>query len=386
MIFSVPNLLGLPTQNEYPDENEFSKISLRTHYVAYLPMNSRQRTPPTLDRQCILVTGGAGYIGSHVCVALLAADYDIVVIDDLSNSSSRVIDRIHSISGRQFRFIQGDISDESLVTSLLANRAIQGVVHLAGFKAVAESVVKPLSYYSNNFGGTLSLLNAMEATGTDTLVFSSSATVYGNPDVVPIQESAARKPESPYGRSKLMVEQLLEDYQTANPHFSVGLLRYFNPVGAHQSGLIGESPKGIPNNLMPYIAQVAIGQREELSVFGGDYGTRDGTCERDYVHVVDLALGHVSALNYLLCNKALVTLNLGTGKPISVLAMIDAFESACGVTISRRMTHRRSGDVPAYWANVDKAYQLLEWKAEKGLADMCLDTWRWQMNNPRGYE
>lgn len=349
-------------------------------------MNSRQRTPSTLDRPCILVTGGAGYIGSHVCVALLAADYDVVVIDDLSNSSSRVIDRIQRISGKQFRFIQGDISDESLVASLLANRAIQGVVHLAGFKAVAESVAKPLSYYSNNFGGTLSLLNAMEASGTDTLVFSSSATVYGNPDFVPIQESAARKPESPYGRSKLMVEQLLEDYQAANPHFSVGLLRYFNPVGAHHSGLIGESPKGIPNNLMPYIAQVAVGQREQLNVFGGDYGTRDGTCERDYVHVVDLALGHVSALKYLLSKATILTLNLGTGKPISVLAMIDAFESACGTTIPRRMTDRRSGDVPAYWANVDKAYKLLEWKAERGLADMCADTWRWQMNNPRGYE
>ena len=334
----------------------------------------------------ILVTGGAGYIGTHTALALLQAGYTVVVLDNLSNSSPQALDRVAQIAGRAARLVQGDVRDSALLQRLFAEHDFSAVLHFAGLKAVGESVREPLRYYDNNVGGTMVLLAAMQKAGVNTLIFSSSATVYGDPDVVPIPETASLHPESPYGHSKMMVEQMLMDCCKANPDFAAGLLRYFNPVGAHESGDIGEAPQGVPNNLMPYVAQVAVGIRPELKVFGGDYPTADGTGERDYVHVMDLAEGHVLALQALLAQPELMVLNLGTGQGVSVLQMIHAFEQASGKPIAYSITDRRPGDVPAYWASPAQAEKRLNWRAKRDLLAMCRDAWRWQSQNPKGFE
>jgi UDP-glucose 4-epimerase len=334
----------------------------------------------------ILVTGGTGYIGSHVCVALAKVGHPVIILDNLCNSSEKVIARLAAINGTAPILVQGDVRDGAFLASLFAKYPVAGVIHLAGLKAVGESVAQPLRYYDNNVAGSITLLQAMQQAGVNTFIFSSSATVYGDPDVVPIPEDAPLHPESPYGETKMMVEHILVAHQKANPNFAAGLLRYFNPVGAHESGTIGEAPQGVPNNLMPYIAQVAVGIRQELRIFGSDYPTADGTGERDYVHVMDLAEGHVLALQHLLKAPGLLTLNLGTGKGISVLAMVKAFEQASGQPIAYTLTDRRPGDVPAYWASPAKAEQVLGWRAQRDLHAMCADTWRWQRLNPKGFE
>lgn len=334
----------------------------------------------------ILVTGGTGYIGSHVCVALAQAGYQVVVLDNLCNSNDKVLERLERICGHAPAFVKGDIRDAATLDALFARYPIAGVIHLAGLKAVGESVAQPLRYYDNNVGGSMVLLKAMQKAGVNTLIFSSSATVYGDPDLVPIPETASLHPESPYGQSKMMVEQMLIDHCKANAHFAAGLLRYFNPVGAHESGHIGEAPQGVPNNLMPYVAQVAVGIRPELRIFGGDYPTADGTGERDYVHVMDLAEGHVLALQTLLNQPELLVLNLGTGKGVSVLQMVKAFEKASGKPIAYTITERRPGDVPAYWASPALAAKRLNWTAKRDLLAMCTDAWRWQSQNPKGFE
>ncbi len=339
-----------------------------------------------MQHPSILVTGGTGYIGSHVCVALAQAGHEVVILDNLSNSTDKVITRLERITGQAPVFVKGDIRDAALLNNLFATHPIGGVIHLAGLKAVGESVAHPLRYYDNNVAGSVALLEAMTRASVNTLIFSSSATVYGEPDVSPIPESAALRPESPYGQTKRMVEQIVIDHQKANPGFSAGLLRYFNPVGAHESGDIGEAPQGVPNNLMPYVAQVAVGIRPKLNIFGGDYPTADGTAERDYVHVMDLAEGHVLAMRHLIANPGLLTLNLGTGEGISVMAMVKAFEKASGQPIPYSIVERRAGDVPAYWASPTRAYEVLGWQARRDLMAMCVDTWRWQRKNPKGFE
>ena len=340
---------------------------------------------PSLSKY-ILVTGGTGYIGSHVCVALAQAGYAVVILDNLCNSSEKVLGRLEGITGQKPAFVKGDLRDAATLDALFTQYPVAGVIHMAGLKAVGESVAEPLRYYDNNVGGTMVLLAAMQKAGVNTLIFSSSATVYGDPDVVPIPETASLHPESPYGHSKMMVEQMLMDCCKANPDFAAGLLRYFNPVGAHESGDIGEAPQGVPNNLMPYVAQVAVGIRPELKVFGGDYPTADGTGERDYVHVMDLAEGHVLALQALLAQPELMVLNLGTGQGVSVLQMIHAFEQASGKPIAYSITDRRPGDVPAYWASPAQAEKRLNWRAKRDLLAMCRDAWRWQSQNPKGFE
>jgi UDP-glucose 4-epimerase len=322
----------------------------------------------------ILVTGGMGYIGSHACVALLDAGYDVVILDDLSNSKPSVLGRIATIAGKTPDFVRGDVRDPATVQRVLAG--VHAVIHFAGLKAVGESVAEPLRYYDTNVGGSLVLLDAMRRCGVRTLVFSSSATVYGDPDVVPIPEDAPLRPASPYGRSKRMVEDALRDLVASDPSWKVGILRYFNPIGAHERGVLGEDPNGIPNNLLPHVAQVAAGRRPEVTVFGADYPTPDGTGVRDYVHVVDLAEGHVATLGAL--GAGVTTLNLGTGRGYSVLEVIAAFEAACGRTIPYRMAPRRPGDVPAYWADPSLARRVLGWQASRGLDAMCADAWRWQ--------
>lgn len=334
----------------------------------------------------ILVTGGTGYIGSHVCVALAQAGYPVLILDNLCNSSEKVLGRLEGITGQEPAFVKGDLRDAAAFDALFTQYPVAGVIHMAGLKAVGESVAEPLRYYDNNVGGTMVLLAAMQKAGVNTLIFSSSATVYGDPDVVPIPETASLHPESPYGQSKMMVEQMLMDHHKANACFGVGLLRYFNPVGAHDSGDIGEAPQGIPNNLMPFVAQVAVGIRSELKIFGGDYATADGTCERDYVHVMDLAEGHVLALQALLAKPELMVLNLGTGKGVSVLQMVQAFEQASGKRVAYTITERRPGDVPAYWASPALAETRLNWRAQRDLLAMCTDAWRWQSKNPKGFE
>lgn len=334
----------------------------------------------------ILVTGGTGYIGSHVCVALAQAGHPVVILDNLCNSSEKVLDRLAGITGQMPAFVKGDIRDANVLDGLFSRYPVAGVIHMAGLKAVGESVADPLRYYDNNVGGTMVLLAAMQKAGVKTLIFSSSATVYGDPEEVPIPETAPLHPENPYGHSKMMVEQMLKDHCNAHPGFAAGLLRYFNPVGAHESGNIGEAPQGVPNNLMPYVAQVAVGIRPELKVFGGDYPTADGTGERDYVHVMDLAEGHVLALQALLSQPELLVLNLGTGQGVSVLQMVKAFEKASGKPIPFTLTHRRPGDVPAYWASPSLAATRLNWHAKRDLLAMCTDAWRWQSQNPRGFE
>ena len=333
----------------------------------------------------VLLTGGAGYIGSHTAVECLAAGHGVVVFDNLSNSSPKALERVAEIAGKQVKFVQGDIRDRVALRQLFAQHAIDTVVHFAGLKAVGESVEKPLLYYDNNIGGSIALFEVMAEAGVKSLVFSSSATVYGDPASVPITEDFPLSATNPYGRSKLFIEEMLHDIAAADPAFNIALLRYFNPVGAHESGLIGEDPQGIPNNLMPYIAQVAVGRRPHLNVFGGDYPTPDGTGVRDYIHVVDLARGHVAALDRLQQGRGVHTWNLGTGQGVSVLEMIRAFEVASGKTVRYQIVARRPGDVAQCWADPSRAVQDLQWRAALDLTRMCEDTWRWQQLNPEGY-
>ena len=333
----------------------------------------------------VLLTGGAGYIGTHTIVEMYAAGHEVVVVDNFSNSSPRVMERVEKITGKKTPLYEADVADEAALDRIFSEQKIDAVVHFAGFKAVGESVRKPIEYYENNMGSTFSLLRAMKRAGVNKIIFSSSATVYGVPESCPISEDfPTGNCSNPYGWTKYMLEQVLKDYAVANPDFQVVLLRYFNPVGAHNSGLIGESPNGIPNNLMPYISQVAVGKLKELSVYGNDYPTHDGTGVRDYIHVVDLARGHVAALGY---NKPGVGIfNLGTGTGYSVLDMVNAFSRVNGVPVPYRIVERRPGDVAACFAAPDKAKAELGWQATHGLEDMVRDSWRFQSQNPNGYE
>lgn len=334
----------------------------------------------------VLVTGGAGYIGSHTVVQLLENNREVVIVDDLSNSSPKVIDRIEAITGKRPKFYEVNILNEEKMEEIFKENSIDSVIHFAGFKAVGESVAKPLAYYTNNLTTTLIVLNLMKKYGVRNFVFSSSATVYGDPHACPILEDFPLSATNPYGRTKLMIEEMLVDICKADKELNVALLRYFNPVGAHESGTIGEEPNGIPNNLMPYITKVAIGKLEKLSVFGDDYNTPDGTGVRDYIHVVDLANGHLKALDKLETNPGLVIYNLGTGKGYSVLDMVKAFSKACGKDIPYVIAPRRPGDVAMCYADPAKAKAELGWEAKYDLDRMCADSWRWQSNNPNGYE
>lgn len=333
----------------------------------------------------VLVTGGAGYIGSHTIVELLNIGKDVVVIDNLCNSSIEALKRVEKIAGTSIQFYQGDILDSVILHKIFSENSIDAVVHFAGLKAVGESVAEPLKYYQNNVAGTLVLCEVMNKFKVKNLVFSSSATVYGEPASLPMLESFPMAPESPYGQSKLMVENVLADLANSDPEWNIARLRYFNPVGAHESGLIGEDPNDIPNNLMPFIAQVAVGKREQLSVFGDDYETPDGTGVRDYIHVVDLARGHLKALEKLETGSGLVTYNLGTGVGVSVLEMVKAFEQACGMPIQYQVAKRRSGDIAAYWGDPSLAKKDLGWQATHTLDDMVSSSWKWQSMNPDGY-
>jgi UDP-glucose 4-epimerase len=333
----------------------------------------------------ILVTGGAGYIGSHTCVALLEAGHQVTVIDNLCNSNADVLTRVQALTGRSLRFVHGDIRNRDDLARAFAG-GIGAVIHFAALKAVGESCAQPLTYFDNNISGTIVLMQAMQAAGVERLVFSSSATVYGQPDHVPVKEDAPLRVTNPYGRTKLVMEDLIRDWCASRPELSAVLLRYFNPVGAHPSGQIGEDPRGIPNNLMPYIAQVASGQRERLHVFGNDYPTPDGTGIRDYLHVMDLADAHVKALDYATTHTGCEAFNLGTGQGHSVLELVRAFEHASGRKIPCTITQRRPGDVAEIWADPARAMQVLGWAAQYDLAAMCADTWRWQRDNPDGYE
>ena len=334
----------------------------------------------------ILVTGGAGYIGSHTAVMLLRAGYEVVVLDNLCNSSSEVFNRIETITGKRPVFIEGDIRDRACLDKLFLDNAIDSVIHFAGLKAVGESSRIPLEYYQNNVHGSVVLCEAMAAAGVKKLVFSSSATVYGEDAPVPYVETMPRgKTSNPYGSSKAMVEQMLTDLCISDEEWSVGLLRYFNPIGAHSSGLMGEDPQGIPNNLMPFISQVAVGKRDQLSIFGNDYETADGTCVRDYLHVMDLAEGHLKALNCL-AQPGTHIYNLGTGNGLSVLEMVKSFTSVTGVEVPYQFAPRRDGDLPAFWADASKAEKELDWRTQYSLEDMMRDTWNWQSKNPQGYK
>ncbi|OGR24316.1 MAG: UDP-glucose 4-epimerase GalE [Desulfobacterales bacterium RIFOXYA12_FULL_46_15] len=333
----------------------------------------------------ILVTGGAGYIGSHTCVELLNDNHEVVVLDNLSNSSEESLNRIRRITGRPVVFYKTDLMDKKSIADIFAGHKIDAVIHFAGLKAVGESVSIPLKYYHNNITGTLNLLKVMMDMGVKNIVFSSSATVYGAPASLPIKEDFPLSATNPYGRTKLMIEEILQDLYHSDQDWNIALLRYFNPVGAHMSGEIGEDPSGIPNNLMPYISGVAVGALPEVNVFGNDYDTPDGTGVRDYIHVVDLAKGHIRTLPKLFTHPGLVMYNLGTGRGYSVLEMIKGFEAASGKKIPYKITARRPGDVAACWADPSKALEELGWKAEKTLYDMCKDTWQWQKKNPYGY-
>ena len=334
----------------------------------------------------VLITGGCGYIGSHTCVQLMQAGITPIIIDNLHNSSELVLQRIAQLQGDDVRFYKGDIRDRKLLQQVFAEHKISSVIHFAGLKAVGESVQQPLNYFENNVHGSLVLADEMGKAGIKSLLFSSSATVYGAPDVMPItEETQTGAVTNPYGRSKFMVEECLKDLHTSDPEWSITLLRYFNPVGAHPSGLMGEDPQGIPNNLMPFIAQVAVGRRESLAVFGDDYPTVDGTGVRDYIHVMDLADGHIAALNTVGAHSGLHIYNLGTGKGSSVLEMVTAFSAACGKKINYQIQPRRAGDIAQCWASTEKANRQLNWKASRSLKQMSEDTWRWQFNNPQGY-
>lgn len=335
----------------------------------------------------ILVTGGAGYIGSHTVIELLNAGYEVVVLDNLVNSSKESLKRVEEITGKKVTFYEGDIADRELLKEMFEAENIDSCIHFAGLKAVGESVSKPLEYYSNNISGSLVLFDEMRNHNVKNIIFSSSATVYGDPAFVPITEECPMgEITNPYGRTKAMLEQILTDIQKADPEWNVILLRYFNPIGAHKSGKIGENPNGIPNNLMPYITQVAVGKLKCLGVFGDDYDTPDGTCIRDYIHVCDLADGHVKAVEKLKCNPGIEIYNLGTGKGSSVLDVVKTFEKASGVKIPYEMKPRRAGDVPVNYCDATKAEKELGWKAKRDLFDMCEDSWRWQKSNPNGYE
>jgi UDP-glucose 4-epimerase len=333
----------------------------------------------------ILVTGGAGYIGSHTCVELLNAGYGVTVFDNFSNSSPEALARVERITGKKAGLMRGDVRDRAALVAALRESGANAVIHFAGLKAVGESVTKPLMYYDNNVVGTLRLLEAMDECAVKTLVFSSSATVYGDPQRLPLTEDHPLSATNPYGRSKLIIEDILRDVYLSDPSWRLALLRYFNPAGAHVSGLIGEDPQGMPNNLMPFIAQVAVGQREFLNVWGDDYSTPDGTGVRDYIHVVDLALGHLKALARLQTHAECLTVNLGTGTGYSVLEMVRAFELASGKTIPFKVGPRRPGDIASCYAEPKLALELLGWRAERALDAMCADGWRWQSGNPKGY-
>ena len=335
----------------------------------------------------ILVTGGAGYIGSHTCVELLNTGYDVVVVDNLNNASEKALDRVRKITGKKLTFYKADVTDKEAMNEIFDKETdVSCVIHFAGLKAVGESVQKPLLYYQNNITGTLTLCDAMKEHGVKNIIFSSSATVYGNPEFVPITEECPKGVcTNPYGWTKHMVEQILTDIHTADPSWNVILLRYFNPIGAHKSGLIGEDPKGIPNNLLPYVAQVAIGKLPCVGVFGNDYDTPDGTGVRDYIHVLDLALGHVAAIRKIEENPGVKIYNLGTGKGYSVLDVIQAFGKACGKDIPYEIKPRRAGDIASYYSDAALAKKELGWEARYGIEEMCEDSWRWQRNNPNGY-
>jgi UDP-glucose 4-epimerase len=352
----------------------------------------------SLMKNKILVTGGAGYIGTHTCIALYEAGYDVVVYDNLSNSSREAINRVSTLIGQTIEFIESDIRDAEVLKQVFASHEFFGVIHFAGLKAVGESVSKPLLYYNNNVGGTITLLEVMSEYNVKNLVFSSSATVYGDPERLPINEESPRSCTNPYGQSKLAVEYVLEDLAVSDDSWNLIALRYFNPVGAHTSGQIGEDPNDIPNNLMPYISQVAVGKLDKLSIFGNDYPTVDGTGVRDFIHVIDLAQGHVAALNYLdkqtrsngsgttkKNSVGFLPINLGTGKGTSVLELVSAFSEVSGQSIPYQFAERRAGDIASCYASADKAKMLLGWQAELSIADMCQDTWRWQSMNPNGY-
>ena len=326
----------------------------------------------------ILVTGGTGYIGSHACVELLAAGREVVILDNLANSSAHVVSRIERIAGRRVTFVEGDVRDRGVLAALFERHPIGAAMHFAGLKAVGESAEKPLAYYDNNVQGSVVLAEAMAAHGVRTLVFSSSATVYGEAHAMPIREDCPLQPANTYGRTKLMVEQVLRDVAASQPGWRIALLRYFNPVGAHESGLIGEEPRGIPNNLLPYVSQVAAGRLERLSVFGSDYATPDGTGVRDYIHVMDLAQGHLAALRYLDGHEGVLTVNLGTGRGYSVLEMVSAFERASSRTVPLQVVARRPGDIAACYADPSLAAKLLGWRAQRDADAMCRDAWRWE--------
>ena len=335
----------------------------------------------------VLVTGGAGYIGSHTVVELQNAGYDVVVLDNLSNASEKALDRVSKITGKPVKFYKADILDRDALNNIFDKETIESCIHFAGLKAVGESVVKPWEYYENNIAGTLTLVDVMRKNNVKNIIFSSSATVYGDPAQIPITEECPKgQCTNPYGWTKSMLEQVLTDIQKADPEWNVMLLRYFNPIGAHKSGTIGENPNGIPNNLMPYITQVAVGKLKELGVFGNDYDTPDGTGVRDYIHVVDLAKGHVKALKKIEENPGLAIYNLGTGKGYSVLDIVKNFEAATGVKIPYVIKPRRAGDIATCYCDASKTEKELGWKAENGIREMCEDSWRWQSNNPQGYE
>lgn len=333
----------------------------------------------------VLVSGGAGYIGSHTVLELLKAGHEVTVVDNLSNSSEESLRRVAELAGKSATFHDVDLLERENLTRVVAAGNFDSVIHFAALKAVGESVEQPLRYYHNNITGTLVLCEVMKEQGVKNLVFSSSATVYGDPHTVPITEDFPLQATNPYGRTKLMMEYILTDLQTANPEFNIALLRYFNPIGAHESGRIGEDPKGIPNNLLPFVAQVAVGRRDTIRVFGTDYPTPDGTGVRDYIHVVDLAVGHLKALEALEGNPGLVTCNLGTGRGYSVLEVVEAFEKACGKELPREMLDRRPGDIAACYADPAYAETCLKWRAERDMETMCRDAWNWQSSNPDGY-
>lgn len=335
----------------------------------------------------ILITGGAGYIGSHTALELLNQGYEVVVYDNLCNSSAESLRRVGELAGKTVRFYKGNVLDADALEAVFRAEHVDAVIHCAALKAVGESVQKPLEYYKNNITGTLTLMDVMNRAGVKNIVFSSSATVYGSPEEMPITESCPKgQCTNPYGWTKSMMEQIMTDVQKADPDWNVILLRYFNPVGAHKSGRIGEDPKGIPNNLMPYISQVAVGKLPKLGVFGDDYNTPDGTGVRDYIHVEDLAVGHVKAIDYIFTGPGLDVINLGTGAGYSVLDMVKAFSRACGKEIPYEIRPRRAGDIDMCYADPSKALKVLGWKAERGLDEMCEDTWRWQSQNPNGYD
>lgn len=345
----------------------------------------------TAQHSCVLVTGGAGFIGSHTVVELLQDGYEVVVVDDLSNASEKVFDRIDAIVGddaaERLTFVRADVANKDAMDAVFNTFDVDAVIHFAGFKAVGESVQKPIEYYSNNIGNTLALVDVMRTHGCKSLIFSSSATVYGDPDALPLTEDSPKKPATnPYGWTKWMIEEILRSVTIADPEWNVVLLRYFNPIGAHASGLMGEDPKGIPNNLLPYVAQVAVGRRDAVHVFGNDYDTPDGTGVRDYIHVVDLARGHVAALAWMAGRTGCEVFNLGTGRGTSVLQIIRAFSAACGRDLPYVIEPRRAGDVTANYADCTKARQMLGWEAEFGIEEMCRDSWNWQSHNPYGYE